>query len=139
MHLLVNIPAEGYAEWPDVIKELKAFPSEIPAYIRLNVLLKDDQTLPYDKENQIMEALQGKQGRYALLNPTREQTARTAGQTGAVRISSVEELLNSNPLTVMQSYAQMKEFAFTDSYVEMFNEIIESLNRTEDEDQETGN
>lgn len=33
----------------------------------------------------------------------------------------------------------MKEFAFTDSYVEMFNEIIESLNRTEDEDQETGN
>lgn len=138
-HPLVNIPAEGHAGWTEVIEELKAFPSEIPAYIRLNVMLKDDQTLPYDKENQIMEALQGKQGRYALLNPTREQTARTAGQTGAVRISSVEELLNSNPLTVMQSYAQMKEFAFTDSYVEMFNEIIESLNRTEDEDQETGN
>lgn len=138
-HPLVNIPADGHAEWPSVIEELKAFPSEIPAYIRLNVLLKDDQMLPYDKESQIMEALKGKQGRYALLNPTREQTVRADGQTGEVNTLSVEELLNSNPLTVMQSYARIKEFAFTDSYTEMFNEIIESLNITEDEDQETGN
>lgn len=132
---LVNIPGEGYAEWPAVIDELKNFPSGIAAYIRLNVLLKDDQMLPYDKENQIMAALQGKKGQYALLNPTREQSIQAAGKTGTVKAMSMEELLKADPVTVMKSYAELEGFTFTESYEEMFKEILESLNKAKDEDQ----
>ncbi|MBQ7898360.1 MAG: exonuclease subunit SbcD [Bacteroidales bacterium] len=139
IHPLVNIPAEGHAEWASVIDELKNFPPEIPAYIRLNVLLKDDQMLPYDKENQIMAALHGKQGRYAMLNPTREQTARTENHGGILKSMSMEELLKTSPLTVLQSYAEMEGFIFTENHVEMFNEVLESVNKAENEDQETGN
>lgn len=133
-HPLVNIPTEGHAEWPAVIEELRNFPSDIAAYIRLNVLLKDDQMLPYDKENQIMTALQGKKGQYALLNPTREQTVQNTGQTGAVKAMSMEELLKADPVTVMKSYAEMEGFTFTESYEEMLKEILESVNKAEDED-----
>lgn len=133
-HPLVNIPTEGHAEWSAVIEELRNFPSDIAAYIRLNVLLKDDQMLPYDKENQIMTALQGKKGQYALLNPTREQTVQNTVQTGAVKAMSMEELLKADPVTVMKSYAQMEGFTFTESYEEMLKEILESVNKAKDED-----
>ena len=52
---------------------------------------------------------------------------------------SMEELLKTNPLTVLQSYAEMEGFAFTEDHVEMFNEVLESVNKVENEDQETGN
>ena len=74
-----------------------------------------------------------------MLNPTREQTARTENHGGILKSMSMEELLKTSPLTVLQSYAEMEGFIFTENHVEMFNEVLESVNKAENEDQETGN
>ena len=71
---IVNIPTEGHAVWEDVIKELKVFPAQTPAYLRLNVLLKENSVLPYNKDAQLEEALRGKLAKCATINPTREET-----------------------------------------------------------------
>lgn len=124
VHPLVNIPSEGHAAWDEVIEELKDFPADIAAYIRLNVLLKDDQLLPYDKENQIATALSGKKGLYALINPTREITTSEEDESSKLTSMTMEELQKTDPLTVLKSHALNEGFGFTDEYNEMFNQVL---------------
>jgi hypothetical protein len=129
----VNIPAEGYACWDEVMEELNNFPADIEAYLRLNVLLKDQQMLPYNKDHQITLALEGKKAHYAAINPTREVSMTRESTSEGIVSLTMEELQKTEPLDVLKSYAASNDIVFSDEYNEMFNTVIKIINNPENE------
>lgn len=127
-HPLVNIPSEGFAIWEEVIEELKAFPADIEAYIRLNVLLKDNQLLPYDKDSQIRNALDGKKGHFAVINPTREISDLAEDKGKKTTTMTMQELQETDPLNVLTSHAQNTGFEFSEEFKNMFDSVIRIIN-----------
>jgi hypothetical protein len=125
---LVNIPSEQYAQWGDVIAELKAFPADIPAYIRLNVLLKGNDLLPHDKDVQIAAALQSKKGRHAAINPTREQIGVTDGDQNKRMDLTMEELRKIDPKSILISHAKASGAVFDEEFDEMFDIVFKTVN-----------
>ncbi len=133
-HPLVSIPTEGHAPWKEVIAELKKFPSDIQAYIRLNVLLKDSETMPFDKDRQIQEAMEGKAARYAVTNPIRESLIITEAKENAVKSITMEELQKLDPVTVLKSYAESKGSFFSEKFQYMFDIVYSNINNSDNED-----
>ena len=133
-HPLVSIPAEGHAPWKEVIAELKKFPSDIQAYIRLNVLLKDSEMMPFDKDRQIQEAMEGKSARYAVTNPIRESLISTEAKETAARSITMEELQKLDPITILKTYAERQGYTFSDNFQEMFNTVYKNINDSGNED-----
>lgn len=133
-HPLVSIPSEGHAPWKEVIAELKKFPSDIEAYIRLNVLLKDSEMMPFDKDRQIQEAMEGKSARYAVTNPIRESLISTEAKETAARSITMEELQKLDPITILKTYAERQGYTFSDNFQEMFNTVYKNINDSGNED-----
>lgn len=132
-HPLVSIPSEGHAPWKDVIAELKKFPSDIEAYIRLNVLLKESEQMPFDKDRQIEEAMAGKAARYAVTNPTRESLVSEERRQNAMNAITVEELQKLDPITVLKGYAERLGYTFSDKFQEMFDTVYKNINKSDNE------
>ena len=132
-HPLVSIPSEGHAPWKDVIAELKKFPSDIEAYIRLNVLLKDSEQMPFDKDRQIEEAMAGKAARYAVTNPTRESLVSEERRQNAMNAITVEELQKLDPATVLKAYTESQGCTFSEKFQEMFNTVYKNINSSDHE------
>ena len=132
-HPLVNIPSDGYASWKDVMTELKAFPSDLECYIRLNVLLTDNELLPYDRDNQIRSALEDKKAHYAVINPTRQISVATEQNEEVITSMTMEELQEIDPLTVLASHAQSKGLEFSEEFKEMFDSVIRIINDADNE------
>lgn len=131
---LVNIPSEDYAPWNEVIKELKEFPSDLEAYIRLNVLLENNASLPIDRERQVASALSGKKGRYCLINPMRRLN-RPGNDGGESRSLAMEELRQANPMELIKMYYSQTGRSFDDHTEKMFKMIISNLEESsQDED-----
>lgn len=132
-HPLVNIPSEGFAQWSDAMKELKNFPPEIDAYIRLNILLKGNELLPYDKEIQVQNALKGKKARHATTNPTREVFDNP--DTGATSRQSLtmEELQTIDPKSILKSHAAAIGQPFTEEFDEMFDIVFKIVKEADHE------
>ena len=131
---LVNIPAEGHALWDDVIKEVKAFPAGKKAYIRLNVLLTENNLLPYNKDALIEDALRGKEAKYAAINPTREEVANGQNEGSSLNSLTMQELQNISHKTIMMEYAKSQKFEFTDEFEEMFNTVFKIVTDSDYED-----
>ena len=125
---LVNIPAQGNAQWKEVMAELKKFPADLPAYIRLNVLLKDNELLPFDKEDQIKEALEGKRGMYALINPVRELSQGEQQKGEQMRSLTMEELQKVEPATILKEHAKLSGHVFTEDFEKMLEQVIANIN-----------
>jgi exonuclease SbcD len=133
-HPLVSIPSEGHAPWKEVIAELKKFPSDIEAYIRLNVLLKDSEMMPFDKDRQIQEAMEGKSACYAVTNPIRESLIGTEAKETAARSITMEELQKLDPITILKTYAERQGYTFSENFQEMFNTVYKNINDSGNED-----
>ena len=130
-HPLVNIPAEGFAEWDDAMNELRAFPTDLKAFIRLNILLKGNNMLPHDKEMQVKSALQGKIARYATTNPTREIIS-TSKNDGDARLSlTMSELQAIDPKSILKSHAEAIGVAFDDEFDKMFDVVYKNVKGAE--------
>lgn len=128
---LVNIPAEGAAKWDDVMGELKDFSAERKAYLRLNVLIGQGESIPYNREELIKSALLGKKAVWVELNSVREEIkAETTENAGATLRLNIDELQKIDPIEIMKAYAGVN---FKDEYSNMLNEILQKL---EDEDNE---
>ena len=128
---LVNIPAEGAAKWTEVMSEVKNFPAERKAYLRLNVLIGPGELLPYDMVDQITTALQGKVAVWVETNPVREEVKTEAAEnTGTTLRLNIQELQKIEPIEIMKAYAGVK---FKEEYNDMLKEI---LNMLEDEENE---
>ena len=113
--------------------ELKAFPSDLECYIRLNVLLTDNELLPYDRDNQIRSALEDKKAHYAVINPTRKISVATEQNEEVMTSMTMEELQEIDPLTVLSSHAQSKGLEFSEEFKEMFDSIIRIINDADNE------
>lgn len=128
---LVNIPSMGFASWEDAMAELKKFPAGLEAYIRLNIEVDEQESLPYDREVQISNALLGKLGKYCLINVMRKSSV-AAGKS-EVAPMELEELQNEDPLTLVKRYFASADIEFTEDFEDMFNEAVAALNSDQDE------
>ena len=127
-HPLVNIPSEGYAEWKDAMKELQEFPAEIDGYIRLNILLKENDLLPHDKEAQILTALKGKKARHVYTNPTRELIDKGDNNDEIRGSLTMEELQAIDPKSILKSHAAAVGATFSEKFDEMFDIVYKIVN-----------
>ena len=119
---LVNIPAAEAATWDRVLQELTNFPSDIPARIRLNVLLQGDEVLPYDHEWKVNEALLGKSARHCETNVQRVQTelANNHKSHEMVRME-LAELLHMQPIDVARKWMERQGQEMTPEMEQLFN------------------
>ena len=133
--MLVNIPSEGHAVWADVIKEVKDFPAQTSAYLRLNVLLKENSVLPYNKDKQLADALSGKLAKCATINPIREEIKADHNGNEDLGPLSINELQNIDHKKILTEYAKGKGFAFTAEFEEMFNLVYNIVTDADYENQ----
>ena len=118
---LVTLPGKGEAtEWEECIEILRNFPNELPAYIRLNVKVKD--FLPPDAAATAETRMQEKDCRFCLINPIREE-----GGTETVKALTVQELQAMDPLSVLRKYIEDKGLSFREEYEAMFREAYERV------------
>lgn len=119
---LVNIPAAEAATWDRVLQELTNFPSDIPARIRLNVLLQGDDVLPYDHEWKVNETLLGKSARHCETNVQRVQTelANNHKSHEMVRME-LAELLHMQPIDVARKWMERQGQEMTPEMEQLFN------------------
>ena len=116
---LVNIPEEGHSEWADAVRLLAELPSDVPALVRLNILLKGNDLLPIDKDSQVQMALKGKKALLAVINSTRETfEPEDDGTLGALTIQELQEMDHK---TILTEFAKSAKFEFTKEFDEMFD------------------
>lgn len=94
---LVTLPKEP-APFETALKELQTFPADNPAYIRLNVLLKD--YLSPDCNEQASHAVRDKACRFCYIRTQRETSASSATATSL----NIQELKEQSPLEIADRY-----------------------------------
>ncbi len=117
---LVTLPTQGFTEWEEAVKLLQDYPSDIPAYIRLNVLVKD--FLPVGAQAQAVKIAEDKSCRFCLVNSRR--MAVETKETGAM---TVQEFREEEPINVAMRYAKSKGIEFDESMTELFSQVLASV------------
>lgn len=118
---LVNLPQDDFLPWEDCLALLRAFPSDIPAYIRLNVLLEDNAFLPADRDEQIREALQGKEAECLTANPKRKVSDTASSLTSAAVLSG-DAFREVQAVDIARRWVEQKGGVFTEEMEIMFAE-----------------
>lgn len=116
-HPLVTLPTDGFASWEDAKELLSKFPSDIPAYIRLNVEI--DDFLPLEAQAEAALLTEGKQCRFCCINAKRRVEQRTR-----TRILSVQEFQAEEPIDIAKRYAEDMGIDFDDEMKVLFDEAI---------------
>lgn len=119
---LVTIPAQGAVSLDEAILMLESFPSESPAYIRLNVAA--DGFLAPDADHRARNAARGKMCRFCLVNAVRPKASRQSAGKGM----TVEEFRRTDPLEILTLYADKIGQPVTDELRGMFAEAIATIN-----------
>lgn len=114
---LVTLPTTGYASWEEAKTMLKNFPSDIKAYIRLNV--HTDNFLPPEANTEAHFLTEGKKCRFCLIN-----TIRNTSSNNEAKNLSVEELKKENPIDIVRHYAEYKGITFDEEMEKLFNEAV---------------
>lgn len=122
---LVTLPSEGAVSWDEAKKLLEAFPADIPAYIRLNVEVKD--YLPNGATDEALTLTNGKQCRFCHINAIRQKNNAMGD-----KILTVQEFQTKNPLDIAHSYAKDMNIAF-DDLEELFAIAMNSVKEEEEE------
>ena len=128
---LVNIPAEDAAEWEKVLAELQRFPDDIPARIRIKVLLQHDEKLPFNYEWQIKEALAGKLARHCDTHVQRQLKDDIATPTQESVKMELSELKNMQPIEVARKWMERKGMQMTPEMEELFNYAMQQALESE--------
>ena len=115
------------------MKELQNYPADIDAYIRLNILLKDNNLLPHDKAIQVANRLSGKKARHANTNTTRELKETEGAASDARPSLTMEELQNIDPKSILKSHAAGIGREFTEEFDELFDIVFKNINGTDHE------
>lgn len=117
---LVTIPADGAVEWEDAKKLLKAFPDDIEAYIRLNVLVDDFLPIEANAEAQLM--CDDKKCRFCVINSHRRKLLHSDAKA-----LSVQEFKTEKPISIAERYAEDTDVKFDDDMRNLFNETLDIL------------
>lgn len=121
---LVNLPAEGFADFDEALRLLAEFPDDNPAYVRLNVEV--DNFLPATAQADATRIAESKACRYCGINSRRKERDKEKTHSFSVR-----EFQSAAPIDIALKYANDLGMAFDDEMQNMFEEAVRSL----DEDQ----
>ncbi len=103
---------------------LKEFPDDLPAYVRLNVEIKN--TVLIGAMEEARNIARGKNCRVCHVNVTRPEQVRNKS-----RMLTVQELKNIPPLELVKRYASDKKHPFDEEMEEMFKEVIAIIQQEE--------
>lgn len=125
---LVTLPISGFATWDEAKDLLRNYPSDIPAYIRLNVLIED--FLPVEANAEVAVLIDGKQCRFCYINTHRpaELHSHNSGLT-------VQEFQSEKPIDIARRYADDLGITFDPEMVALFNEVMDKLSIDSREEQ----
>ena len=124
-HPLVNIPAEGFAEWDEVKSLFAEYPADIPSYIRLNVSV--NSFLPPLANDEAVQISRDKQCRFCFINAKRNVIQQQGSEHRQFTTSEFQHL---TPMQVAEFYLESKNIEFSDDLKEMFEEALKVLNET---------
>ena len=114
---LVNIPAVDFAPWDDVLEELRNFPDDLEAYIRLNVI--DDDSLPRNPESEAIAITEGKQCRICPIN----RRPLDADAQSELKTLTLDQFRAQRPIEIAKKYTEAKNIEFGEDLQELFEEI----------------
>jgi exonuclease SbcD len=122
---LVTLPTQGTCSWEEAKELLRAFPDDIPAYIRLNVEIAD--FLPVEAKAEAVLITRDKQCRFCYIKATRTQES-----TAAERPMTIQEFQAEPPIEIARRYAEDTGIVFDEELQEMFRQVeqmVEEENR----------
>ena len=120
LYPLVNIPAEGFANEQEVLDELERFPEDIPARIRLKVLLANNEILSYNHKQQVRERLLNKQATYCETHVQRLEDTTTTPKTSQAVKMQLSELQHMQPIDVAKQWMQLHNEEMTPELEQLF-------------------
>jgi exonuclease SbcD len=120
LYPLVNIPAEGFANEREVLDELERFPEDIPARIRLKVLLANNEILSYNHKQQVRERLLNKQATYCETHVQRLEDNTTTQKTSQAVKMQLSELQHMQPIDVAKQWMQLRNEEMTPELEQLF-------------------
>lgn len=121
---LVTLPTTGTATWDEAKQQLKDFPNDMAAYIRLNVQVED--SLPTGAMDEARNIASGKQCIVCHVNFTRPEQMRNKS-----RMLTVQELQDIPPLDLVKRYASDNNEIFDQEMEDMFNEVVAIIQEEE--------
>lgn len=119
-HPLVNLPSNGFARWEEAKELLKDFPSDIPAYIRLNI--KHQDFLPPTALDEAVKLTEGKRCRFCLINLEKVEREEADGET-----LTIQQFQEESPLEIARMFAEQEGKSFDEDLIELFNQAVNSL------------
>lgn len=119
-HPLVNLPSTGFAQWEEAKELLKNFPSDIPAYIRLNI--KHQDFLPPTAQDEAVKLTEGKRCRFCLINLEKVEREEADGET-----LTIQQFQEESPLEIARMFAEQEGKSFDEDLIELFNQAVNTL------------
>lgn len=119
-HSLVNLPSTGFAQWEEAKELLKNFPSDIPAYIRLNI--KHQDFLPPTAQDEAVKLTEGKRCRFCLINLEKVEREEADGET-----LTIQQFQEESPLEIARMFAEQEGKSFDEDLIELFNQAVNTL------------
>ena len=119
-HPLVTLPTDGLATWEEAKELLSKFPGDIPAYIRLNVEIKD--FLPVEANAEATSLAEGKKCLFCCINAKRK-----AVRQDDVQVLTVQEFQEEKPIEIAKRYAEYEGISFDEEMQAMFNEVMDMV------------
>ena len=119
-HPLVNLPSTGFAQWEEAKERLKNFPSDIPAYIRLNI--KHQDFLPPTAQDEAVKLTEGKRCRFCLINLEKVEREEADGET-----LTIQQFQEESPLEIARMFAEQEGKSFDEDLIELFNQAVNTL------------
>ncbi len=120
-HPLVTLPSKGAVTWDEAKQLLRNFPSDIAAYLRLNVEIED--FLPVEAMAEATALVEDKQCRFCHINAHRKETA-----DQETKILTVQEFQREEPIDIASRYASFLKIEFDGEMQELFNEALAMVN-----------
>lgn len=118
---LVTLPKEAI-ELEEAIKLLEEYPEDKPAYIRLNVLIKD--YLAPDCNERASSAVKGKSCKFCYIKPNREKHA----SNNETRHLSIQEMQEISPQEIAKLYYQEAEGEEMDEELrELLSSVVQKV------------
>ena len=121
---LVTLPTDGAATWEEAKALLQDFPSEIDAYIRLNVVV--DDYLPVEANAEAQMICEEKKCKFCVINSRRQNRDQREA-----RIMTVQEFKMEDPMAIAERYAEDLGEKFDEEMRELFNETLSAIKEEE--------
>ena len=119
-HPLVTLPSQGFETWENAKSLLEDFPDNIPAYIRLNVMVKD--FLPSTASSEAAEIAKNKKCRFCYIN-----AHRNAIENNEATGMTIQEFKAEDPLQIAKRYAADSNKLFDEDMEDLFKEVLQLI------------